>query len=542
MMLQTDEVDEDYFTPVQSTSLANIFGDNSKRQENKENESLKYTPPRQQNVIQKLDDSKLTQCIFACAVTGHEWLNQAYVNKGKLGLAIIKINKTNTHNIILYDSNKTTLSCSLISTKLEVTVNNNHILYYDNLGKSWCIYAAEEEITNILDLLKNLNVTLRQTSHREECLTKSSEECTETNIFDKNTKDVGSDTDSSVNRKTKSSILNRMAMMGHSVLPPQTNVMEKTSDSSDNNDSHFQTKLVRHKPIKNMMKRSLHEKSILLSEPQKVIETQQRVIVHQKDQLSEQNPLYTNVDRVLMSVPNPGLFNKSGNEFDFFVSEQRISNSELRINLSRLTDKIDHIGEKINNLEHKSYSPNNFQMEILQKLMLEYEHKIKVYEDYFKSKGLNEVLLIAQKNPEVLSHPENEFKIMENKIKELEQSINNKDIEINILQNEIQMLVEKVNQHSIIDKSNADLMKRIEEMEQILSEKNEDLLQISKNYESVQSKTEGNDGEKLKTIMNETYSIIAKNFDNDEVYRGEVIKKTIAGVIRKVTIDLLNNS
>lgn len=463
--------------------------------------------------------------------------NHIYVNKGKLGLAIVKIHKIDTHNIILYDSNKTTLSCTSMSMKLEVTVHNNHILYYDNLGKYWCIYATEEEITKIVELLKSLNITLIQNPHKESLFPKPTES---------NTKDVGSDTDSSLNRKTKSSILNRMATMGHSVLPPQTNTMEKTSDSSDNNDNHVQTKSFRHKPIKNIVKRNLQEKSPLLSDPQKVIETQQRVIVHKRDQLSEQNPLYTNLERVLMSIPNPGLYTKASNEFDCFVSEQRISNSELRINLNRLSDKIDNIAEKVNNLEYtdrnnSQITPNNCQMVILQKLMVEYEHKIKVYEDYFKSKGINEVLLIAQKNSEVLYHQENEIKIMESKIRELTEIITNKDNDISRCQNEIQVLLQKVSQQSPNDKSNTDLMKKIADLEQIMTKKNEELLEISKNYENLQSKTDNSDVEKLKNIMNETYSIIANNFNNNEMYKGEVIKKTLAGVIKKVTVNLIQN-
>ncbi|CAH2068503.1 unnamed protein product, partial [Iphiclides podalirius] len=81
-MLEADEVDIDFFTPVASTSLAKIFGSDSKIEEN-ENATLKYIPTPPQSLTHK-EETKATKIIYACAVFGYEWLNNEYVSRGKL--------------------------------------------------------------------------------------------------------------------------------------------------------------------------------------------------------------------------------------------------------------------------------------------------------------------------------------------------------------------------------------------------------------------------------------------------------------------------
>lgn len=55
--------------------MANIFGNVSKTTEAPANDSLKYVPPKPQNIPPKpkQEQPKTTECVFACALIGHEW-------------------------------------------------------------------------------------------------------------------------------------------------------------------------------------------------------------------------------------------------------------------------------------------------------------------------------------------------------------------------------------------------------------------------------------------------------------------------------------
>lgn len=46
----------------------------SKLEDSNENDSLKYIPPKPQNIVsKKIEPLKATECVFASALIGHEW-------------------------------------------------------------------------------------------------------------------------------------------------------------------------------------------------------------------------------------------------------------------------------------------------------------------------------------------------------------------------------------------------------------------------------------------------------------------------------------
>ncbi|RVE50406.1 hypothetical protein evm_004943 [Chilo suppressalis] len=359
-MLQTEDIDDDYFTPASSTSLANIFGKSQQ---------------------------KVTQCIFACALVGYEWSNKAYTTRGKLGFAILNILKTGIHNIILYDSKKVTLSNATISTTFEVTVKEKrYFSYLDNLQKYWSLYVSEEELNKILGLLKNFNVTIKYSSESKTGPDeiKSLEQTGVISEQDVND-EKESDTDSSLNRKTKISLLSRMAHMGQSVLPPRVTPIDKSSDSSDASDNNH-SKASRHKPIKTVVKRNSSEKGV--TECHSLVEAQN--LMPKKEHSTESMPLFTYINGQLVPVTNTNIITSSGvssgNDMNYIISEQRMNNSELRININRISDKLDKILSNVPNVESgdKNSNTNKFQVEILQKLISEYENKIRVYEEFIR--------------------------------------------------------------------------------------------------------------------------------------------------------------
>lgn len=535
-MLETDEVDDDFFTPVAGTSLANIFG-NVTKSDGKANDSLKYVPPKPQNIVPKPEPAKTTECIFACALIGHEWFNNVYTARGKIGFAIVKIQKTGAHNIVLYDSNKTTLSCTTISSNLEVTIKNNtYVSYYDNQRKYWSVYGTKEEVEKVAEYLTKFQVNIKYSTYTDQDPPKpASEDAIKiADTPDVNKKiDKGSDTDSSINRKTKASILNRMANMGHSVLPTRTLPVERTSDSSDTMEIETQPKSVRHKPAKNILKRNNPEN---MSDSHQMIESNQRIIVPKTESVGNVPLFHTGQ---LLPVTSTNLVSTPSNEMGMFISEQRISNSELRINMNRITDKVDSVIEKINNLEQKGNSSIN--SDILMKLLAEYENKIKVYEELLKP-GRDKSIEHATRP--ILAQNDNQNEILKNKVSELEKINQEKSREISCLQEEIKILKSKYDEERSSQASSENaLLKKINNLENNTKEKDEELSTMLKKYDDLVSNTNvnnGNIGDKIKNIMNDAFQTISINFDNNENYTGETVKKIIATVIKKITIQTLS--
>ncbi|XP_049887658.1 uncharacterized protein LOC126382018 [Pectinophora gossypiella] len=539
-MLETDEVDDDYFTPVSTTTLASIFGSDKESKDEREgkkttNESLKYTPPKQhvpQNVTEEKveEESKLTECIFACALSAHEWTNNNYVNRGKVGFAIIKITKNNSHTIILYNSNKTTLSSTTVTSNLNMTVKgDNYICFYDSLSKYWSIYAKEVEVKKISEILTKFGVNIKyavNTDHNPPDPNKTVVDKCDTATYNSGKE---SDTDSSVNRRTKASILNRMATMGHSVLPLHTLPADKSSDSSDNENTNQPPKITRPKPVKTINKRMVSDKNV--AEVLDLSNSSKTTVAKIEQPLPTTSMVYTCINGQLVPVSNTNLGaaygNNSNSEMNLFMSEQRINNNELRININRTADKVDQILEKIKGLEQpsKDKSISNFQTDIMQKLLSEYENKIKIYEQLLTSQNKNK---IDEHLLKTSSNTSDEIASYKNVISELQNIVIEKD-------KEIKMLTDRLQENNLV--------KEITNLKQSLAIKNDQVEKLIQQLErrDTKLKTDEDDFEnKLKYTMNDVYRSISVNFESNETYTGETVKNVTASVIKDVTIKFLN--
>ncbi|KAG6453622.1 hypothetical protein O3G_MSEX008270 [Manduca sexta] len=471
-------------------------------------------------------------------------LDNVYTCRGNLGFAIMKIHKSGLHNIILYDSRKITLSITSIIPTLEVIINKNQsISYYDDFRKYWSLYVNEDSLHSITSLLKSFNTQIKMSSHTDKNPPEPIIENNKTNTEDIK-KDIGSDTDSSINRKTKMSILNRMANMGQSVLPTNVNFNENTSDSSDTSENITHTKTFRHKPIKNIRKDMSNERNTVVCTPQKMCESEQNQVAISTQKVSDNTALYTYVNGVLVPVTSANLMSNSIdrniNNMELYFNEQRMNNTEMRINVNRITDKVDHVLQKLNNLEEKETSGGsaiNMQISVYQKLLLEYENKIKMYENLLKNKGLE----TKTSNEDTNNEMEKKMQELKLNITKLEQENQEKADEISKLGNELKVLQQKVDTSAALRESTDIMLNKIKDLELAVSDKDLEVRDVMKKYENLlQSKNEYNIEEKIKSIMNNTYQTISGNFHNNESYSGEKINKIIAVVIRNITLHTLN--
>lgn len=436
--------------------------------------------------------------------------------------------KNNIHNIVLYDSNKTNLSSATVTSNLEVTVKGNlYISYYDNLRCYWSLCGNEEDMKKVVDTLQHLNVTIKFFQNIDETLPKPETEKEKISVDVQNDKNnQESDTDSSLNRKTKQSILNRMANMGHSVLPPQAVHTEKTSDSSDTNEIVNPPK-PRHKPIKAISRKFSTDKNTPEAHSQvEVI----KAMSPRVEQFTEKPQLYTLINGQLVPVTNtscPSILPSpsQSNDLSLFITEHRISNSEMRMNMNRTSEKIDLILDKLKDLSSTDISKSgNFQIEVMQKLLNEYESKIDIYEKILKGQDV----------PKTLNQIPNDGQY-KSKIAELEKVIADKNNEIvEIKQKLLQEACEK-------QKIENTVQDEIKNLKSCIDLKDKELATISTKLEETTHKDASNElGNKLKSIMNDTFRAVTAKFESNENYSGESVKNIIGSIIKQVTIQSIN--
>lgn len=459
----------------------------------------------------------------------------------------MKILKTGVMKILLYDSNKVTLSCTTIQPSLNVKrKGDTYLSFYDNAQKYWSVCGTSQEIDKIVDTLQNCDVTILHMQDEPkpqdtpDNLQKQSYPMTMESIDTSK----GSDTDSSVNRKTKASILSRMASMGHSILPPQR-LTDRTSDSSDTNETEEHHKVIRHKPTKSIPRK--HQEKISTDSVKYSGESQNNMSITKMEAKPEDISYLTLSSNNLLPLPSTNIIStiSTPNDMSLLMSEQRISNSEIRMNIGRLTDKVDNILDKFNDLRVKENSANNCSIEIYQKLLSEYENKIKLYEEVMKANGLSvfDLKALATGNDTSKGIKSNdlqlntEIKNLRGQVRDLEKSNESKDEEILELKKDINLINCKQNEvNSSLSKTNEQLMAEIRE----LKIKSEDLKKCESDNK-MDTNENKNTGNRIKGIMNDTYQLIAASFENNETpsYSGSHVRSTVAAVIKKVTLEVL---
>lgn len=430
------------------------------------------------------------------------------------------------HSIILYDSKKTTVSSSIATTTLQVTVKGQVISYYDSNQKFWYLRGTEEDVNKMINALKTCNVNIKVSNEENNPL--PVENKSKKNVVTDAVKEVvQSDTDSSTNRKTKASILNRMASMGQSVLPQQVAIQP----SSDSDTSEDEIIAVRHKPVKNITtKKPLSEKAI--SDRRKADVHKAVVPIAQ----FQDNNTYMRIDNQLHS--STPIATASGHDLNYFFTEQRISNSELRLNVTRMTDKVDNILDKVNNLEKDKSEVSAINTTIYQKLIQEYESKIKTYEEIIQNINKNTFNISKQNLSSDMTENNELVTKLNNKITELDNCIKQKDDEISVLNNEIKKLKSyEENSREVESKFQA----KLSEYEEVINKNNGMLSKLTTENDQLLNSHNKELEHKIKSIMNETFQAIEINFDKNETYSGERIKVIIGTVIKKLTMESLKD-
>lgn len=510
----------------------------------------------------------------------------------------MKIFSPNNVCLILYDSAKKQLSRATLSAKMEIIVqNDNYVTYNDDSHSTWSLMCCNsQDCSNIIKEIQNHDVIVRfdnkssTTPPMIPAKPSSIVHKKDTSATSVEKSDHESDIDSSLCKKKKASLISRMAMMGQSILPSLSTI-DNTSDSSDNTDCRNQiNKNVRHKTIKSSIKKTNHQKS---NDATNAITEDINPALHSSN--PDIIPLYTSINGQLVPVTHTNIttmpFNnteRADNIQQVLLSEQRINNTELRMNLNRVSDKVDQILDKVKLCEIENIkSRQNCSNDIYMKLLTEYENKISHQSN--KITFLENQLTSLKTNPDdkIIIKQLPDYMELNEKIKYLEMTNREKDTDIDKLRNELftsknknsleeqklneQAMLQKIEvlEKELVDKCkiielNNDSVLKVNTLEQENECLKSQLSEATKEHDALvkeceylrdtnskvineldQMKLKNKDNKinfnkTVKEVMNTTYHTLSANFQSGESYSGDDIKGIIATIIKKITMKHLS--
>ncbi|XP_061713588.1 uncharacterized protein LOC133522303 isoform X2 [Cydia pomonella] len=153
--------------------------------------------------------------------------------KGKVGFAMMKIVKSGLCKIILYSPDKSTLSCTTITPQLDVTMSSGAMIsYYDDQKKYWGLCFNDKNIERVKELLEKENVAIKpyiSTEIKTEVRIQESDVATDE--IGNSSKTEDSTAMPAISEIDKASILNRIANVGHAILPSLPGSPAKKSTS-----------------------------------------------------------------------------------------------------------------------------------------------------------------------------------------------------------------------------------------------------------------------------------------------------------------------
>lgn len=343
-----------------------------------------------------------------------------------MGLALIQIANLK-YRIILYKDKQHILSTYDFTEKHKITIHNLYCYFTDNLLKNWSVlFENEKDISEFSSELKSAGMEL-EISHKpivEE----------ESNVI-KKTEEMKVAESCDI-KDTKAKILNLMEKMGQTKLLPeiQSSPIDNTTDSSD-------TENVK-KPSKPLIKPRKFDTRTLSSKPStisssnamSIVNPTQYVLVNgqlvpfSQDNIIQNLPVTSNSQW----IPSSSILTSPVNNdsLNMYICENRIHNSELRMNISKVEQKLEKVLDKMENTNKMGTSDDGINL-ILDYIKRQTEqHNLEI--DLLNSKLKHRESFGGKSNAESISS-ENGYKLSDI-VHRQEQEISDYKKEINILQ------------------------------------------------------------------------------------------------------------
>ncbi|XP_058446605.1 uncharacterized protein LOC131427441 [Malaya genurostris] len=541
---QSDD-EEEFFKPTSNSTLAKIFGISkesipkklSSTEVPKSNQlsdrygasSFRYIPP--QETVES-DDSKITdrttenwKLLQASVVSAFKLINNENLPQGKLGLALLCLEAE--YRIIIYRTKTDILATLNIYPSTTLMLKNSYFQFHSEDGCFWSVIF--DHIMERDQLLKQINEIC--TIDQDDKPVPASRTIPFVELPD-------SDTD-----KTKASLITRMARVGQSIYPQDKPM--STTEVSDSSDTDVRIETL---PRPNI---SSHRRIINSAKNYPVAIGMQMV------------PSSTNALNTTMSGQSM-LATAADVNINMFLTENRMQNTELRMNLSKIETKLERVLDRIdllNNLGTKEANQvidKDEDMLQLEEKILELKrenHSLKGRIRSLETEAVTSKENIRTKNQ--LLETEVECEKLKDEIEKLQNDIQESHENNQLRSNEIDRLnQELLGRNEIIEKTAKDLkvleeqIKAHQSTENSLNDANKlltnelDCLQqtIASMEQKLVEQTKElktNDstvlGDMVKEIMNSCFQRISDQIDDASVLKivGQAIKQETKSVLQK---------
>ncbi|XP_026468770.1 uncharacterized protein LOC113372626 [Ctenocephalides felis] len=434
--IKDSDDDDDLYTPNASQNLEHLFNVPMQPNENDELPSLKYVAPKQSKAKSNISDlnqelAPQNKVIIAKRITAYKLINKQYVVQGLLGLALIKVINTK-FRIILYKDKLNILSTHDFTDSHKVIIQDLYYYFTDNSSENWSVlFENGKDLTEFVEEMKNTGA--------EVDITNKSSIKKENTVINQTVTDYKAD-DSCDIKDTKAKILNLMEKMGQTKLLPeiQSSPVDNTTDSSDNENVRQSSKPVV-KPRK-LETRTMSTKSNIINPTNSIsmVNSTQYALVNghlmpfsqdQQNITNSSNPQWLASSSLL---PSPA----SNENLNMYICENRIHNSELRMNISNIERKLEKVLDKLESSNKNDTSgdginvmldyirgqteKHNQEIDSLKFKLQHFETNGKRKEIYLSDNGSKLGDIIEQKEQEILDYKK-QINILELKLKDFEE-------------------------------------------------------------------------------------------------------------------------
>ncbi|XP_031626354.1 uncharacterized protein LOC116342761 [Contarinia nasturtii] len=515
--LDKDENEFDNFlrgpTSNEKSNLADIFEADESERANEVNPTLKYVPLKStQPQTQKMDHTNKPtwNVIIAKIVTAFKLISDINTSIGHLGLALLQNPFENTSKLILYKTKEQILSTFLLKRSTKVYWKPPYLQYHDDMNGFWSLlfthdadctdfFAKLEEVcdidrANAIKFEASDRINMVELEKIEEVSSKSNAE-----------KPDEVDSTNSPILKTKDDVVHRVARIGHQLPKIKPVTADDDSDSTQPSDTE---KVPNIKPAYNIAERT-----------------------------GQLPPKPANISVALQ----PSFWPSSTFDLNSFATENRIQNTEVRMNLSKLDSKMDRMLDNIERLRLKATHATNASDKD--------EEIIRLEEKVLELKKENRALKMQLTEGEKVIVRENDN---DKEWMELQRKITDQEHHIVELKNKWEETEQslKMGMESI-EKDKADIIanhaKEMNVLREELEKKNAEmdtLREQLKEQHDQSNKSSGNagKGDMIRDIMNQFYVKLYQSIEGKETMGSADILKLTAEIIRKETKAALNSN
>lgn len=363
--------------------------------------------------------------------------NSTNKNQGKIGLAVLKDSETKDSRIILYKSKTNILSTTSLDKNQKFYIKNDYLQFQDDAFDFWSLlFESREKREQIVNEIHDkCSIEMENDNMEKGCESKS--------IIHQNSIEIGEkeqisvknaiiqeekpETDVQVDEtsQSKANIVSRIAKMGRAIPIPKFNSSTAT-EVSDSSDNDTQNVLPSIKPP--IQARKAHHHSRPISTSTLNCDSTNIVPYNASIQMIKSNPS-------LIMIPN----NESPS-FNAFYAENRIQNSEMRINLMKIDSKLDQVLDRCDLIKMQRVNGGDQEEEI-----------INLEEKILELKKENRILRLktTQKNENIISthyQQQQHVQELEAEVEKLKINYNEETAKCNSLRKMLQEIEMKFNE------------------------------------------------------------------------------------------------